>query len=198
MDQIADKPNSKVKLVTIFFGSNDCSLLTTNPRQHVPVAEYSENIKHIIQTVRRKCVTTKIILITPPPICEVKLGNGTRTNEEAGKYASAGRKLAQEMGIPCLDLWTGMQEAAPDAWEDFLNDGLHLSASGGMFVGKELIKVIEREFPDIAVIPCQQSGNPANSGSRSELPHDAPWQNTIIDMESIGAQFLLTPPLHMK
>ena len=33
-----------------------------------------------------------------------------RTNVEAGKYAASCCQVAQELGVPCLDLWTEMQK----------------------------------------------------------------------------------------
>lgn len=196
VDQIQDTHHSLVRLVTILFGSNDCALLSTSPRQHVPIPEYTENMKEIIARVQASCPHAKIILMTPPPICEVKLTNGSRTNEEAGMYAAAARQVAIDTNVVCLDLWTKMQET--DTWRELLNDGLHLSTSGGKFVGEHLLEVIEAEFPEISVTPCQVTGRPGNSGSSSQLPHDAPWQDSIVDMVTLKEQFILTPPLYIN
>jgi lysophospholipase L1-like esterase len=190
---------STVRLVTILFGSNDCSLVSTNPRQHVPLDEYSENLKHIVNTIRSNCPQAHVIVMTPPPICEVKFDNGTRTNSEARKYAVAAKQVAEELGVECLDLWSNMQEELPnDEWRSLLNDGLHLSSRGGIFVGESLLALINSKFPDIAVTPDPFSGRSGNSGSSSQLPHDAPWNDKIVGMENIDEQFALNPPLHFN
>jgi hypothetical protein len=39
-------------LVTVFFGANDASLREHNPRQHVPLTEYKDNLREIVARVR--------------------------------------------------------------------------------------------------------------------------------------------------
>uniref|UniRef100_A0A663F3L1 Isoamyl acetate-hydrolyzing esterase 1 homolog n=1 Tax=Aquila chrysaetos chrysaetos TaxID=223781 RepID=A0A663F3L1_AQUCH len=57
--------------VTIFFGANDSALKDLNPKQHVPLEEYSANLKSMIQYLKSVDITEdRIILITPPPLQE--------------------------------------------------------------------------------------------------------------------------------
>ncbi|XP_006515241.1 isoamyl acetate-hydrolyzing esterase 1 homolog isoform X4 [Mus musculus] len=57
--------------VTIFFGANDSSLKDENPKQHVPLDEYSANLRDMVQYLRSVDVPReRVILITPPPLCE--------------------------------------------------------------------------------------------------------------------------------
>lgn len=57
--------------VTIFFGANDSSLKDENPKQHVPLDEYSANLRDMVQYLRSVDIPKeRVILITPPPLCE--------------------------------------------------------------------------------------------------------------------------------
>lgn len=42
-----------------------------NPKQHVPLEEYAENLKSLVQYLKSVDITEdRIILITPPPLYE--------------------------------------------------------------------------------------------------------------------------------
>lgn len=42
-----------------------------NPKQHIPVEEYIENLKSIVQYLKSMDIPkNRIILISPPPLCE--------------------------------------------------------------------------------------------------------------------------------
>ena len=111
------------KLVVIFFGANDASIAALNPRQHVPIEEFRENLLVIANTIRAQCTSTHILFVTPPPIDEPTYlkqrfaGDPpalSRTNAQAGAYAAAVIEIASELRAPCVDIWTSMQFAAPD------------------------------------------------------------------------------------
>ncbi|KAK1326947.1 DNA (cytosine-5)-methyltransferase DRM2 [Acorus calamus] len=122
--------------VTIFFGANDAALLGRNSeRQHVPVEEsvYGEKAVEIPE----------------------------RTNEVAGIYAKKCIEVAQELGLPHVDLWSRMQETS--GWQKkYLSDGLHLTEEGNGVVYEEVIQVFER------------------SGLKAvEMPYDLPHHSEI-------------------
>uniref|UniRef100_A0A0D9ZI83 SGNH hydrolase-type esterase domain-containing protein n=1 Tax=Oryza glumipatula TaxID=40148 RepID=A0A0D9ZI83_9ORYZ len=57
--------------VTVFFGANDTSLPDWKQvHQHVPLDEYQSNLRAICAYFKEQWPSTKIILITPPPIYE--------------------------------------------------------------------------------------------------------------------------------
>ncbi|KAG8538945.1 hypothetical protein GDO81_003288 [Engystomops pustulosus] len=57
--------------VTIFFGANDSSLKDLNPQQHVPLEEYADNLRSMVQYLKSVNIQQeKIVLITPPPVLE--------------------------------------------------------------------------------------------------------------------------------
>lgn len=83
--------------MTILWGANDAS----NSHQHVPLEEYKENLKKIIQFFRNS-FHTKIILITPPPIDAEAWGRGDRDNSITRLYAKAVLELSKEIDLPCV------------------------------------------------------------------------------------------------
>ena len=62
-------PRDNVALVTIFFGANDASDAVLNPRHHVPVPEYQENLLQLIGLCRENFgKDVPIVVMTPPPV----------------------------------------------------------------------------------------------------------------------------------
>lgn len=188
-----------VRLVTIFFGANDASHPDLNERQHVPLKTYKSNMKDIISLTRSSFdEDINIILITPTPVChegrlrhqkdlykEEATGKLERTLELSGKYAEGAKEVANEMGLPILDLWTKMQQHAPSSstgkssWRDFLSDGLHLSASGNKFVGESLIEIIDQILPELSVKPCPTTGGINSSSMCAGVKRIGPWHDEI-------------------
>lgn len=138
---------------TIFFGANDAALLgRTSERQHVPVEEYKENLKKIVHHLKECSPAMLIVLITPPPVDEdgrktyarslygeKAMEKPERTNEITGVYANQCVELAKELEIPCINLWSQMQESS--GWQKkFLRDGLHLTAEGNGVVHTEVVE----------------------------------------------------------
>lgn len=112
---------------TIFFGANDAAVPESDTKQHVPLEQYIRQLKFIFQHPKVVAQAPRIILITPPPICEhaqveVDYNKGfplRRRVEVTKAYAEAARRLGGEHGIPVLDLWnlciekTGWKEGEP-------------------------------------------------------------------------------------
>ncbi|XP_063040210.1 isoamyl acetate-hydrolyzing esterase 1 homolog [Engraulis encrasicolus] len=151
LPRLIPSPASDIAAVTVFFGANDCALEDQNPQQHIPLQEYSENMKEIAQYLVSAGVSKdKIIFITPPPLhdkdwekqCAAKGNALNRTNSVAGQYAQACVKTAAQCGAEVLDLWTLMQKDVPD-FSVYLSDGLHLSDQGNQFVAAHLWKLLE-------------------------------------------------------
>jgi lysophospholipase L1-like esterase len=183
--------HENVMLVTIFFGANDASDPTLNGRQHVPIVKYESNIKDIVALTRSNFgEDVGIILISPPPVChdgrlrfqKESYGDGAtgkleRTLELSGAYARSAARVANEMGVPFLDLWTGMQER--ENWRDFLSDGLHFSSLGNAFVGAAVLDTIDRYFPRLSVKPAPDTGNINSLSTCSSMRTMGPWHDEI-------------------
>lgn len=155
-----EAPDSHIEAVTVFFGANDCALKDKNPQQHVPLQEYSENLKDIARLLGSVGVPAdKVIFITPPPLheeawqkeCELKGFPLNRLNAEAGLYAQACVQAAGQCGAASLDLWTLMQREGQD-FSAFLSDGLHLSEAGNRFVAEHLWGLLERRVAHLPFI----------------------------------------------
>lgn len=155
--------NPHVRLMTVFFGANDCVL--PGNIQHVPMDDYVENLGKIVTYEGLKLHGTKVILIVPAPVDEWQTGD-SRTAVNTAKYATACREFGKKFNLPTVDLWTafmmkagwepGTTDALPGSkdapknkvFEDLLSDGLHFTNAGYAIVREELIKVIEKELPD--------------------------------------------------
>jgi lysophospholipase L1-like esterase len=204
--QLRDSEQRTV-LVTIFFGANDASLPEHNLRQHVPLDEFKANLRTIVAHFREQCPSAAILLITPPPVCHEQRiafqrqrfpnspsGVLERTNENAGVYADAVANVAQELGLPCVNLWAELQAAAPgDGWHVYLSDGLHLSVAGNLQVAELVLAQIQASYPFLAVSPDPHTGNLGNSGTTcTGIPPNGPWHDKI-DSNDPAAAFALCP-----
>ncbi|KAK2533918.1 Iah1 [Columba guinea] len=139
--------------VTIFFGANDSALKDLNPKQHVPLEEYAENLKSMIQYLKSVDITEdRIILITPPPLheptwekeCLAKGDKLNRHNATTGEYAQACVQAAMDSGTDVIDLWTLMQKN--EDFSSYLSDGLHLSTQGNSFLAAQLWSRLEKKL----------------------------------------------------
>ncbi|KAJ8753830.1 hypothetical protein K2173_000084 [Erythroxylum novogranatense] len=136
-------------LVIVYFGGND----STHPHPtgfgpHVPLPEYSENMRKIAKHLKSLSENIRIIFLNAPPINEKQMCkfndefDEVRTNESLRLYAQACLEVAKEMNIKAIDLWTVMQQK--ENWKDVcFTDGVHLSAEGSKIVLGEIMKVIK-------------------------------------------------------
>jgi lysophospholipase L1-like esterase len=131
-------------LLTIWFGAND-ACLPKSP-QHISLDDFTQALAAMISLVRDPSSSqyspeTGIILITPPPfnskqshVSELAgLIAADRRPEITKSYANAVRELGDKEGIPVLDAWTLLWDAAGKDEQNlaqFLTDGLHLNAQG--------------------------------------------------------------------
>ncbi|MBN3311270.1 IAH1 esterase, partial [Amia calva] len=141
-----------VAAVTIFFGANDSALQDRNPQQHIPLQEYTANLRSMVQQLGSLGIPKdKVILIAPPPLdeptwekeCQLKGTSLNRLNAVTGQYAQACVQAGAECGTEVLDLWTLMQENGQD-FTSYLSDGLHLSERGSEFVAQHLWGLLEK------------------------------------------------------
>jgi len=109
---------------TVFFGANDATL--PDNRQHVPLDQYSETLKRIINHPLLVAHNPKILLITPPPICEYRtqehdLERGIvgvqRLAANTKRYADAALEVGKALGIPTVNLWEAFMQYA-GGWEE--------------------------------------------------------------------------------
>lgn len=160
---------AKKKLVTIWLGANDAVL--QNRPQHVDAGQYTANLKQLIKIFRDHDTATatgpptQIILITPPPISvslraadlasrfpDWKPTDMDREVDRTASFADHVKILAAEEGLPVLDAWTALTNAAERSEHglaDYLCDGLHLTPAGYEIISNELMSIIEARRPDL-------------------------------------------------
>jgi lysophospholipase L1-like esterase len=184
-----------IVLVTIFFGANDAALIDQDPAKHVPIPEYKDNLKAIVEKAQESYPQANILLITPPPVHKGQrlayqkqrygdkaTGIAERTSEHTEKYANTCIEVAKETNVPCLDMFSVMKEAGgeDDGFGKFLSDGLHFSSEGHDFVLKVLLEAIETHYPALAVIPDPVTGQSNNISSKCEaLENSGPYHDEI-------------------
>ncbi|KAM5163306.1 isoamyl acetate-hydrolyzing esterase 1 homolog isoform 2-T3 [Mantella aurantiaca] len=157
LPKLIPKSSQSTAAVTIFFGANDSSMKEENPQQHVPLDDYTDNLRTMIRYLQSVDITPdRIILITPPPIhepswekqCFIKGHKLNRLNSIAGEYAKACVHVGKDCGTEVLDLWTLMQERG-QGYTVYLSDGLHLSDKGNEFLESKLWPVLEKKLGDL-------------------------------------------------
>ncbi|KAI0654748.1 SGNH hydrolase [Cubamyces menziesii] len=157
----------KVRILAIWFGANDAAL-PPGP-QHVPLARYQSNLVRLIRTVRspdspRYSPDTRIILLTPPPVdpkrwartvedtVEDSLqGMFQRKFEVTRQYAEAASDVGAREGVPVVDVWTDIWEAAGrdmGRLGEYLWDGLHLNEKGYAVVYDALMSTMAEKYPE--------------------------------------------------
>ena len=158
-------------LVTVLLGANDANLpppLRGQPaeasRQHVPLDEYRDNLRQIVQTIK-SCGdgSTRVLLITPPP-CDAKAWQesmerqgkapmGAQPNRESSvtaKYAAYCMSVGEAMEVATLDLHSLMCNAPDTDYRTLLEDGLHPNNAGEEHIFKLILGAIQRNFPELA------------------------------------------------
>ncbi|KAK7373927.1 hypothetical protein VNO80_07349 [Phaseolus coccineus] len=186
-------------LVIVYFGGNDSSFPDPSGfGTGVPLEEYVENLKKIINHIKSLSETTRIIVLSTPPINDEVLnrqfarsnGKPSRTNETCQVYSEACLDLCEDMNIKAIDMWTTLQKV--DKWQDacFI-DGIHLSPLGNKLVFKEIMKVLKdaewkpslywKSLPsefgeDSPYDPFFDDGRPYNNISNWILPGNEHWE----------------------
>lgn len=132
-------------LTTLFFGANDAVMPHANPRQGVPLEEYTANVEWLIATAAAcsRCV----VLITPPPVDSTAWPDRAcdRTASYAAAVHVAARNARATVGgatrVIVVDLNAMM--SGEEGWSRHLRDGLHLSPSGNAMLFNALMAALE-------------------------------------------------------
>lgn len=135
-----------MRLLVIWFGANDAA--PPPKAQYVPLDRFRANLRTMLWTVRAPesawySPDTRVILMTPPPVSTGQRGRAQRAKdpprendrefETTRRYAEAVSEVGKAEGVPVVDLWGRLYEAAGRdevGLEGFLTDGLHLNEKG--------------------------------------------------------------------
>lgn len=198
---------SNAKLCIVFFGANDAALREVDPHHHVPISEYVDHLRCIVQSIRQSASSPKILLVAPPPVHHAQrlqyqkqrygdkaTGVLERRNDVTVQYADAYAKLGEAMNVPVLHMFNAMTNRTPDdddnnnnstaadetAWGDYFYDGLHFSPAGHEFVAGQVLNAINANLPTLAVVPDPLTGQWCNSGSVcAGLSPNGPYHDEI-------------------
>ena len=133
--------------------------------QHVPLNHYIRNLEEMIHVMKRELPSVSIVLITPPPIDEVKLSRRNenlgkqividRSNERTFEYVSAVIDVGQRYNLPVLNIFEAC-EGRSSRREDYLVDGLHLNERGNLKLFEELLAIISKFYPKFDELQTDQ------------------------------------------
>ncbi|KAL1968069.1 hypothetical protein VTN77DRAFT_2199 [Rasamsonia byssochlamydoides] len=110
----------KIRLLTIFFGTNDAAW---NDHQFVPLDRYRENLRDMVCLAKGRGIP--VILIGPGPVDEYapmvqgsasENGEYERTTLRNREYANAACEVAAETDVPFIDLWMALLRS--EGWEE--------------------------------------------------------------------------------
>lgn len=190
LPEIFAKGDRRVVLAVICFGGNDASLLEENPKQHVPIQEFEDNLKRIVEHVRGTCCNAHILLMSNGRMVEEKWieflkkrqggefsGRCDRLDVVHKEYAAASGRVAAKLGCSFLNLHEAM--SSESNWHVLFSDGLHLSEAGHAFVAAKVLQHVHERFPQIDVTCCPFSGSAANIRSSSALMQHGAWHDSI-------------------
>lgn len=158
----------EILFCTIFFGANDSAHEGT--RQHIPLNEYTSNIKTIVNYMKSEGAAGEegsdfpIILMTPPPVDDqkwndycVKSGRKSfdRSNKSSKSYGqSLIENVGKELKLPVLDVFDLLKgNDGVSSYQNYLSDGLHLTEEGNTMIFEGLMNLIKENFPHLMPAP---------------------------------------------
>ncbi|KAK7206299.1 SGNH hydrolase-type esterase domain-containing protein [Myxozyma melibiosi] len=161
-------PTSKVKLMTVFFGTND-STGPSSTIQHVPLETYVANMRYIAE--KCKAADIKVVFIGAGPFnahqwWPTRPGNPhNRTTIQAREYCDALVALGKEIGVPTVPMWDLLMEAvgwkegdplygleelsAENPLTEYFVDGLHYNAKSYKIEYDGVMNAIKQAYPEL-------------------------------------------------
>lgn len=146
-----DRSYSKVRLVTLFLGSNDAAHA---PPDQVPYDRFIENMKYIMDQLIKRDI--KVVLLGPAHYHKHlwerynpgDVRNGiTRDDETNLKYSEGIRGIAAEFHVPFVDLFSKFDEAGNPI--DMSQDGIHYNGEGYKVVYEGVKDAIKQWYPEL-------------------------------------------------
>ncbi|ORX35419.1 SGNH hydrolase-type esterase domain-containing protein [Kockovaella imperatae] len=150
---------SRIRLATVWLGTNDAVVSEAPTGQHVPLEEYAANLHKILDHLtsgERYPIVPNIILITPPP-CYPGASTPPSTERDTKitkQYAEAARKVGEEWkaksgrawAVEVVDTWADMVENVGEGQPltRYLTDGVHLTKAGYDVVWDGVVKAIKQ------------------------------------------------------
>ncbi|KAI8619402.1 SGNH hydrolase-type esterase domain-containing protein [Chytriomyces sp. MP71] len=106
--------------ITIWVGTNDII-------NEISVENYVKNLKEMVKATQIKHPSTKIVIITPPPVSDESFARALRS------YRDAALQLAKEAKLTALDTWQtflGPNARWDKSVDKYFYDGVHFNSLG--------------------------------------------------------------------
>ncbi|KAF4783205.1 GDSL-like Lipase/Acylhydrolase [Colletotrichum scovillei] len=146
----------QLKYLLVLLGANDAVQPMHTTTQNVPLEEYKQNLIKIVTHPNITAHNPKILLVTPPPIDEIRITKldlawghpkPTRTAKVSAGYTQAAREVAAEVpGVVSIDLWQALMDHAVAKTPGFKAGGPllgtpELGEQGGLHLSGEAYRV---------------------------------------------------------
>ncbi|KAK9457084.1 SGNH hydrolase-type esterase domain-containing protein [Dipodascopsis uninucleata] len=154
------KEESEIKLLVIFFGTNDAAYGI--PRSVSP-ERYQDNLRTIVERAHSFKISTVLV---GPSLHEHTDDFDPRSSSRNRMFTAAARELSQELSVPFVDLWNefasylGWTEGKPIPGEassfglydlkELLVDGTHFASRGYQLFYNTLKAAILESYPTLA------------------------------------------------
>lgn len=161
---------SKIKLLVVFFGTNDSIVPESASNNSVPVEKFKDNLRRIVSAAQG--AGAKVILVGPGPFNHYQFDDALghqfvvdRTTHRAREYCDAAVDVGKELNIPTIPLWhlimedLGWKEGDPihglrelpavNPLNTYLSDGVHFSGPAYKVFFTNLLKVIKETYPEL-------------------------------------------------
>ncbi|MBY5035558.1 hypothetical protein K6V78_11015 [Streptococcus gallolyticus] len=124
--------------IFIIIGANDLAI-----HKQVFLGEYLENLRRIVEILRRQISANRICLISPPPVDEDL--QAYRTNRLVAYYTEIMEQVASEEGVNFLSLRATFEKSGLTVKEILrgqINDGLHFGSLGYELLAEAMLNII--------------------------------------------------------
>ncbi|KAG7663870.1 IAH1 [[Candida] subhashii] len=165
-----------IKLLTIFFGTNDAFQINDelNKIQAVSLKQYKQNLSEMIEMALENNIRPIII---GPGLHDHELAvqffgsfgrkvqGKTVTNKRLFEYSEGAKEVADKYNVAFVDLWNafridggwsteqllnGNENAGPGRITDYLTDGIHFKPLGYAIAYEEVMKAIRKHYPSLS------------------------------------------------
>ncbi|KAF9665199.1 hypothetical protein SADUNF_Sadunf16G0097500 [Salix dunnii] len=152
IDQVFPKDAAvQPSLVITYFGGNDSmKLIPAKFSPHVPLPEFTENMKKIATHLKSLSEKTRVIFLSVPPANDEMIIQHYGFSHQHLDFLLFSffflpcktSILTLELEVKAIDLWTIMQQK--DDWlTTCFTDGIHLASEGSNIVANEIMRALE-------------------------------------------------------
>ncbi|KAI5963938.1 IAH1 [Candida margitis] len=166
-----NESKNNVKVMTIFFGTND-GFVGINSIQPVELPRYKENIAFLVKLALENNVKP---IVVGPSLHDPKIGaecfeylqeQEAVTCERYLHYSEAAKSVCLEFKVPFIDLWEGFRKDGGWTKEQlfairkdsphgevpslgaYLCDGIHFTSRAYKILFRAIVKAIEQNYPE--------------------------------------------------